>query len=363
MALFHWSTTANDNDDADPTINARENWAPRLVNNSMRAMMAAIAKWRDDTSGLLETTGSASAYTLTTASVYSSLIDGMKVAFRAHATNSAGPTFNVDGQGAKPLRFYTGASLAAGRLLIGSKYTATYRSSSDEWLIDGADGALDGVTTAGVAMLEAADAAAQAALLGLNTTFMASMIGVTMDYAGTTAPNGWLLCYGQEVSRSTYTALDAVLGTTFGAYTDGSGGVGTTHLRLPDLRGRVVAGQDDMGGVSADRLTSQTGSASLNGDTLGAAGGAQSHALSSGENGAHAHFGVAGAETSNEYGGGEIHVARIGRSGSSNERYNLAYTSVTPNEGVSSTSGSGTAHNNVQPTIILNKMIFTGVFS
>ena len=158
MTLWSWSKTAADNDDADATINAREGMAPSLVNNGMRAIMAAVAKYRDDRSGVLATGGSASAYTLTTNQVYGSLADGISVSFRAAATNSAGPTLNVDGLGAKPLRFYTGTSLAAGRILIGSVYSATYRLSTDEWLVNGADGAtadivadltkLDGIETA-----------------------------------------------------------------------------------------------------------------------------------------------------------------------------------------------------------------------
>jgi microcystin-dependent protein len=72
--------------------------------------------------------------------------------------------------------------------------------------------------------------------------------GSLMPYAGTTAPSGWLLCFGQEVSRSTYAALFAVAGTAYGA------GDGSTTFNLPDLRGRVIAGQDDMGGSAANRL-------------------------------------------------------------------------------------------------------------
>lgn len=361
MSFWKWSKTAANNDDADSTINAREGMAPSLVNNGMRAMMAALAKWRDDTSGLIDTGGSASAYTLTTNQSYSSLIDGMKVAFRATATNSAGPTLNVDGTGAKPLRGYTGASLAAGRILTGSVYSATYRSSSDEWLLDGADGALDGITSAGVAMIEAASASAQATLLGLNTTFMASMVGVTMDYAGTTAPNGWLLCYGQEILRSTYAALDAVLGETYGAYTDGSGGTGSTHLRLPDLRGRVVAGKDDMGGSSANRLTNQTGG--LNGDTLGATGGAETHQLTVGQLAKHGHptrMGIQSWSTTDNNQGG-IGIRNRGSEAGSYDAHDGA-VSDTLGQQVGGTGGDE-AHNNVQPTIILNKIIFTGVFS
>lgn len=60
-------------------------------------------------------------------------------------------------------------------------------------------------------------------------------VGAIFLYGGTTAPSGFLLCQGQQVKRATYPALDAVIGTNFGAYTNGSGGAGTTHMVLPNL--------------------------------------------------------------------------------------------------------------------------------
>lgn len=48
MAIKSWSTTAGDNDDADATINWAENQNPSTVNNSARAMMAAIRAWYED---------------------------------------------------------------------------------------------------------------------------------------------------------------------------------------------------------------------------------------------------------------------------------------------------------------------------
>jgi hypothetical protein len=48
MAIKSWSTTAGDNDDADATINWLENQAPSTVNNSGRAMMAAVRSWYED---------------------------------------------------------------------------------------------------------------------------------------------------------------------------------------------------------------------------------------------------------------------------------------------------------------------------
>lgn len=60
--------------------------------------------------------------------------------------------------------------------------------------------------------------------------------GIVMPFAGTTAPQGCLLCDGSAISRTTYAALFAVIGTTYGA------GDGETTFNIPDLSGRVVIG-------------------------------------------------------------------------------------------------------------------------
>jgi microcystin-dependent protein len=80
--------------------------------------------------------------------------------------------------------------------------------------------------------------------------FQASPIGMITAFAGATAPTGWQLCYGQAISRTTYASLFTVLGTTYGA------GDGSTTFNLPDLRGRTVAGVDNMGGTDAGILSS-----------------------------------------------------------------------------------------------------------
>lgn len=64
--------------------------------------------------------------------------------------------------------------------------------------------------------------------------------GTVLPYAAATAPEGYLICDGSEKPVKDYPALDALLGTTYGARTNGSGGAGSTHFRLPDLQGRVV---------------------------------------------------------------------------------------------------------------------------
>lgn len=74
-------------------------------------------------------------------------------------------------------------------------------------------------------------------------------IGTIKAWPGPTAPAGWAFCYGQAVSRVTYAGLFAVVATLYGA------GDGATTFNLPDLRGRVVAGVDSMGGSSAGRIS------------------------------------------------------------------------------------------------------------
>jgi microcystin-dependent protein len=68
--------------------------------------------------------------------------------------------------------------------------------------------------------------------------------GTVFAFAGTTAPNGWLLCNGAAVSRSTYSQLYSAIGVGCGS------GDGSTTFNIPDLRGRFVRGVD--GGSSRD---------------------------------------------------------------------------------------------------------------
>lgn len=157
--------------------------------------------------------------------------------------------------------------------------------------------------------------------------------GSVISYAGSSAPSGWLLCYGQTVNRTTYAALFAAIGTTHGA------GDGSTTFGIPDLRGRAIAGKDDMGGVAASRITSA--GVSIDGTTLGAAGGAQTHTLITAEMPAHTHT---------QTGSGTVPCAYVG----SADQSPLANSSS--NTG---STGGGGAHNNVQPTIILNYIIKT----
>lgn len=54
-------------------------------------------------------------------------------------------------------------------------------------------------------------------------------VGSLMPYAGTTPPDGWLICDGSEISRTTYARLFSVIGTTYGA------GDGNSSFNIPNL--------------------------------------------------------------------------------------------------------------------------------
>lgn len=204
--------------------------------------------------------------------------------------------------------------------------------------------------------------------------FWAGMTGTVLDFAGTAAPNGWLLCYGQTVSRTTYAGLFAAIGTTFGT------GDGSTTFVLPDCRGRVHAGKDDMGGTAASRLT--TAGSSVDGATLGASGGAETHTLTAAEMPAHTHANTlsdpthAHANTLTDP--THAHPYQAANAGAGNAAGNPggyanasttspAATGITINNAGAATgitinnvsAGTGDAHANVQPSIVFNKIIKT----
>jgi microcystin-dependent protein len=174
--------------------------------------------------------------------------------------------------------------------------------------------------------------------------------GSVISYAGSAAPTGWLLCFGQLVSRSTYAALFAAISTTYGA------GDGSTTFALPDLRGRAVAGKDNMGGSSANRLTGLSGG--VDGDILGGSGGLETHTLIIAQMPLHGHPArispTSQSSVSSDTTGGFLL--------NNNNDINYPAFTGTPNtpagEQIGGTGGNN-AHNNVQPTFILNYIIKT----
>lgn len=178
--------------------------------------------------------------------------------------------------------------------------------------------------------------------------------GTVLPYAPLAAPDGYLLCFGQAVSRVTYAALFAAIGTTYGV------GNGTTTFNLPDLRGRVVAGKDDMGSTSADRLTGLTGG--VNGDVLGGTGGGQTHNHKGYGDGGDLRAAI-GAVNSDVTALGYIPLLAANPNGGSipNATYSITGTGAVFASWNHFTAvyGYTSSDSSVQPTIILNYIIKT----
>lgn len=182
--------------------------------------------------------------------------------------------------------------------------------------------------------------------------------GTVLPFAGPVAPAGFLLCHGQAVSRADYAALFAAIGTTHGA------GNGSTTFNVPDLRGRVPAGKDDMGGAAAGRLTAA--GSGVAGATLGAAGGAETHTLTAAQMPAHAHaisdpghrHGADGIALFATISSGDAAWVTI-NGGSTYQLYYRGQSSLAATGITVQSAGSGSAHNNAQPTITLNYVIAT----
>lgn len=93
--------------------------------------------------------------------------------------------------------------------------------------------------------------------------------GTIIMFGANVAPTGWLYCDGSAVSRTSFAALFAVIGTSFGA------GNGTTSFNIPDFRGRSGVGFDS--GNATGRMTGLTGG--VNASAIGNNGGEQAHVL------------------------------------------------------------------------------------
>jgi microcystin-dependent protein len=142
--------------------------------------------------------------------------------------------------------------------------------------------------------------------------------GTMLDYGGTSLPAGFLACDGAAVSRTTYATLFAAISTTWGV------GDGSTTFNVPNLNRRTTVGS---GGSGTGTL----------GNAVGNVGGAETHALTLAETPAHTHTYPAGGYAA--FGGNM--TGAVGFQGN----YSTG------------SAGSNGAHNNVQPSAIVLKII------
>lgn len=170
-------------------------------------------------------------------------------------------------------------------------------------------------------------------------TSVLSPAGAIMQYAGSSAPTGWLIADGSAVSRTTYAALFAVISTTYGS------GNGSTTFNLPNLKGKVSVGRD-----SADTAF----------DVLGETGGAKTHTLTSAEMPSHTHTDSGHSHGFSGGGGwaaGPADGSRF-RADANSPLNSWSFNILASTANLQNTGGGG-AHNNLQPYIVLNYIIKT----
>jgi microcystin-dependent protein len=227
-------------------------------------------------------------------------------------------------------------------------------------------------------------------------------IGVIFPYVGSTAPSKWLIADGAAISRTVYNALFTAIGTSYGT------GDGTTTFNLPDLRGRVPVGLDGSqaefaalnspGGEVAHRLRmdelpthTHTQSAHTHTQT------AHTHSANSHNHGQDAHGHGHNHNMRNKYtlvlSGSGVACSGAAICGSDNGDASPQYYNAIPgiasgsgymgsvaitnhpsgwgvhpttatntaNTGINQSTGGDVARNNLQPYLVVNYIILTGV--
>ena len=179
----------------------------------------------------------------------------------------------------------------------------------------------------------------------------ASPVGSVIDLPVTTAPDMYLFCNGAAVSRTTYAALFAVIGTAHGS------GDGSTTFNLPDRRGYFTRGTD--GGAGRDPDTSTRTAMNTGGNTGDNVGsvqasqyGSHSHpysgttaSLVDGGLGSHTHSYAHDADV--QFGGGGngppvsagITTPNLSTTSASNIAHEHTYSGTTTSEGGNETRG------------------------
>lgn len=178
--------------------------------------------------------GSADAYELTAIGTYrqpTAYTDGMTVMFQAGNANTGASTINVSSLGVVDLVDKDGSALSSGDISADEYYFASYDAASGDFKV---------------------------VLSGSSPSVSSSFpTGTTIHFASTTAPAGFLVSDGSAVSRTTYSALFAVIGTLYGA------GDGSTTFNLPDevtnnRHRRASGGSLSVGDTHGDEIKSHT---------------------------------------------------------------------------------------------------------
>lgn len=212
----------------------------------------------------------------------------------------------------------------------------------------------------------------------LNARVQTIPLGGVIEWPWNSAniPAWAVLPYGQLLTQAAYPAMQTFVDAAGRTY----GGVAATNFNTPDYRGRVGVGKDDMGGVAASRITLAI--SGVAGTTLGGVFGAEGITLTTGQLPAHNHA-VTGAPSvsdtigvsdsiglsstslaANTYSGGNVSTG--GAFGPAHDAGSVSKTGTVTKTGTvsagvgtlaTSNNGSGSAHQNTQPSIIVNKIM------
>lgn len=314
--------------------------APSNVGAAWRTQMGSIKRAYDwDHAGTWATVGgTGNAITLAYPVAPNAYVQGQKHAFKATAANSGATTININSLGVKNVfkKSPAGAATACTGNEIQSGDIVELEYDGTQFQIMGGAAGVAGPASSVSGNITTFNGTSGASIQdsGVSPTVLMPT-GAVIPYAGSAAPTGWLLAFGQAVSRTTYATLFAAISTTFGV------GDGSTTFNLPDLRGRFAAGADAMGGSAANRLGSGATGGITGSATVGASGGQQSHTQTLAELAAHSHI---------AYGN------TIGASGSG---VNTLAATPSGNDQATSSTGSGTAFNVTPPVLVLNYIIKT----
>lgn len=245
MSIAQWSTTPGSNANAADNINWAEGQAPSSVNNSSRQEMTDVADWYRNDAEWIDRNDTVAFSSGTILSFTSANLTGIYSVGRRIRTVSSTPG-TLHGR-------ITASSTSGSNTLV----TVTFDSTAvlaNEAITDVSVGIIKNSTAS--SSLDAQNIS-RIEQFGIPT-------GALIPFGSTASePTGFAFCNGQALSRATEALLFAVIGTSYGSSSTGT-------FAVPDLRGRIPVALDNLGGTSANRITSTAA------DTLGGATGVES---------------------------------------------------------------------------------------
>jgi len=181
-----WSTTAASNNSAAPN-GFPEGMPPSGVNDAAREVMAAVARYREDTDGVNTSSGT-DTITLSSSRTMTAYAQGDMYTFKAGGTNTGATTLNVDGLGAKDVQF-NGAACTGGEIITDLMYTVVYDGTQFQLMNAASYPAID-IETLEVTNIKAKDGTASATIANSTGVMtIASSVLTTTDINGGTIDN------------------------------------------------------------------------------------------------------------------------------------------------------------------------------